>query len=300
MQQRAQKHRHYLVLVSSLLLLAQPACLPGGGGGGKSTGTNNGQFNNQINNQQQQLGPTTVTLTPPASLTLDDQEVNAGEFVVTEATAYTFGGSMNETTVVSANGEPVVINATIGVGEHELFDVPGATRALAVKGYFDSSEPDLERANFNLTVFGDFSEPIELTVFLPSNTSESANQVTGATRDGEEINIFTDDEIPPEAYESIQENAGDDPGDLDPEDPLLNVRPTEVPMTSHGGMRAQPSVTSANNVTGGDLCPDEEIPQCSGETPYCCVVPSEDNTQCLVGPHCDPETCDVYDEVPCR
>lgn len=268
-----------LLAVVSLALLPNVACLPGGGGGGGG-----GAF--PANNQNSpQTGPTTISLVPPASLTLDGQDVNAGQFVVEEATAFSFRGSMDETTVVS--GSPVVIDATIGQGEHELFDVPGDSQAIEVTGYFDATDPDLERANFNVTIFGDFSEPIEFTVFLPASTSDETNQITGTTREGDETTIFTDMEIPSEAYSAVAEEAGDDPGNIDTEASPLNVAPSMTSVVEHGRARAAPSVAMANNTQGADcasLCTDPN--SCNTIQRLCNVYQSENCSQFRDSPTC--------------
>ena len=124
--------------------------------------------------------PSVVSMEPPASLTLDGQSIVSGRFVVVEATAY-LDGEAGGTRSLITSAAPRVVDATIGQGNHDLFETPSNTAALAMRGYFDATNPDLPPANFDLTVFGDFSLPLRLTVFLPEQTSTGSSQRTDPT-----------------------------------------------------------------------------------------------------------------------
>lgn len=211
------------------------ACLPGGGGGGS------GGQSPFPGGGEEEPGNTRITLTPPPSLNLDGQDVEAGEFVVESATAHTFAGqdSISERVVTS----PVIISAVIGTGEHDLFEVPGTTGAIDVEGYFQATTPPLPEANFTITVFGDFSEPLELTVFLPENTDEEFVQITGATEDeSENVDIFTDEPLDPDNYSEVAESSSSS-GQIDPATPALDDLPeSTTPRRHHGSVGARPFV----------------------------------------------------------
>jgi hypothetical protein len=207
------------------------------------------------------MPPTSIEMTPPPSLTLDGQAVMQGQFVVTEAVAHIYdGAAMVPQIIVDPAGFPVIIDATIGFGSHVLFEVPAETDTLEMIGYFDASVPDLPQANFNLTIFGSFMDPVSLTVFLPSNTAQSTTQITGAGVDmTQNINIFTDQELPPEAFPAVIQAAEMNGGQINPAVYPLNVPISPVPMTMHGTAGAIPAVPAT--------------PSCaclSAATPVCC------------------------------
>jgi hypothetical protein len=125
--------------------------------------------------------PITVTIQPPPELTLDGQQVSAGQFTITRIRA--FDGALNPTWIPA----PDPIDATIGsTSPHFLFEAPAGTRVLSIEGFFDASVPDLPPANFNFTLatIRD-GATLELTVFLPTDTDEFAFQLTDLGTSGD-------------------------------------------------------------------------------------------------------------------
>lgn len=120
-----------------------------------------------------------VGIRPPDVLALDGQAVSSGELRIISVEAA--GSELDWTRVLDpAIDAPILKQATIGGGEyHPLFMVAGNTRVMRIAGEFDAAEPDLPAAHFDLVLVGAMSQPTELTIFLPSVTSQACTQVTG-------------------------------------------------------------------------------------------------------------------------
>ncbi len=229
--------------------------------------------------------PASVSMVPPASLTLDGQLIVSGRFVVVEATAY-LDGEAGETRSLVTSAAPRVVDATIGQGNHNLFETPSNTAALAMRGYFDATNPDLPPANYDLTVFGDFSLPLRLTVFLPAQTSTGASQVTVASPEAAAVQTsYSDAPLPAAAIRAaIASRPSGQQVSLGT--PPLNFPRSTVFMVSHGTLGITPPAPAGFDCSSGASidrtlvcnsisdCPagDDENPSMCGDDASCCVA----------------------------
>jgi hypothetical protein len=252
---------------------------------------------------------TTIRMVPPAKLSLNGQAVVKGRLVIEEAVTHrpVEGALLKETVAFQAG--TVVVDATIGKGNHDLFSVSAATEVLELVGYFDATEPDLAPATFNVTVFGDFDEALELTIFLPAETSNAAYQVTGATKDGTSTNLFTDEKLPESVFPNVLEASEGEPGNINSNAFPLNFPLSPIVFVPHGTLTITPGPGSGGTGTGGGSdgtsgCSSGEIicgtVCCPASTPVCgtggaCC--STDQKPCAsgccdAGGTCPPSTAD--------
>jgi probable HAF family extracellular repeat protein len=119
-----------------------------------------------------------MSMQPPSELFLNGVSISRGTFNVTSAIAYLTNGSTLTLTV------PAPISAIIGdTTEHFLFDTPLDTEVIRFTGFFDPSEPNLDPANFDLTVGSISDGNADWTVYLPSMTNMTTYQVTDLNND---------------------------------------------------------------------------------------------------------------------
>lgn len=232
-------------------------------------------------------GGTALGMTPPANLNLDGSSITSGLFTLEEVTAYSFSGSTAvPTELLGAKDAPIVKDATIGSSSYfTLVMIPSGTEVLHMSGFFDATYPDLPPAQFDLTVFGDLSKPMDFTIFLPLQTSLVAYQFTGVGSDaklGDNVDAFCSTPIAPASYAQVKQ-AGGSSGVIDP---------TQAPLTC-----ASPSISAQMQMhgTGSGLSICETPPDCSGQ--FCCGF--ADASGCITDMHCDGIECFNYDEVPC-
>ncbi len=116
-----------------------------------------------------------LTITPPAELTLDGRAIENGFFTVTSAMAF------DQALTMTVLDVPEPVAATIGSGKpHFLTTAPAGTRVVSLVGFFDPTNPDLPRANFNYLIgsITNGATNLGFTAHLPNNTADSAFQVT--------------------------------------------------------------------------------------------------------------------------
>ncbi len=116
-----------------------------------------------------------LTITPPAELTLDGRVIENGFFTVTSAMAF------DQALTMTVLDVPEPVAATIGSGKpHFLTTAPAGTRVVSLVGFFDPTNPELPRANFNYLIgsITNGATNLGFTAHLPNNTADSAFQVT--------------------------------------------------------------------------------------------------------------------------
>jgi probable HAF family extracellular repeat protein len=131
-----------------------------------------------------------ISIQPPPELTLNGIPITEGTFNLTSIIAYLANGSEIAIT------PPDPIFANIGdLTEHLLFDVPLDTEVIHLLGFFDPSNPDLDPANFDITIGPLSDTEQQWTFYLPATTDMTTVQVTnlgnGAALD-DNTNYFLD------------------------------------------------------------------------------------------------------------
>ncbi len=254
-----------------------------------------------------------IGIRPPDSLVLDGQTISSGELRIRSVDVSSDGAGWALALDPSAD-DPIVKQANIGAGEyHSLLLVPGDTKLMRITGEFDAAVPDLPAAQLDMIVVGAVSQPFDLTIYLPSLTSESCTQVTGlgpSVALADNVDVFCAD------------------GDVDEIDALVDDATTgmlalgQAPLSTcacgsggAGGMNFMmtPHGTVSSNGGCGFMCgdgtcvsassacnsamdcpsgEDEDPAQCDTPT-TCCIVtmgcPSESGSECGDGCCCCPE-----------
>jgi hypothetical protein len=256
---------------------------------------------------------TVISITPPATLTLDGVGVSSGQFVVNEAEVFVrAGGRTVGARAEPEGGFPVTVGTEMNGGSHDLFGVPKSTQAVRMKGYFDASEPDLPPANFDLTLYANFSNPIDLTLFLPSNTADDVAQISSVPEDGSEgSSVFNEGDGPSSdtienSLDTANSSGSSDPGRLDVQSvgaSLSGLTVSVQALQPHGLVRGTPTVQGSSNTCGASPdqmcngvseCPDgsDEAPDVCSDQGQCCVAtngcPGETGAGCGDGCCCCP------------
>ncbi|NES99142.1 MAG: hypothetical protein F6K61_00920 [Sphaerospermopsis sp. SIO1G1] len=136
-----------------------------------------------------------LSITPPPELYLDGQYIQTGNFTLTEVTGFSSNNTEIDLTALLENNPK---SAIIGGNKTTTFldSIPSELVSLNLVGFFDATDPDLQPANFDITLNnlpGDGSTG-DFTYFLPLTTGPlQVRQITdlgSSTLLDDNINTF--------------------------------------------------------------------------------------------------------------